>query len=497
MRRLATIASILIVLGVGFAAPAAAQDEGSQGAAVVVLSQAHTISPLGIYAIGALACTIAAPMINTAILGRPVTPSEFARSALGCAAGPIGWLLAPQLFPFPFAIGQLGAPSQTPKQPQGNGNSHPPRSGETHFVPNEVLIVFAPGTPPTYIQRLARRLHLTVLETQNFSMTGLTLTRFRIDGSRSVVSILRTLNFYGRVVLAQPNYLYLLQQSALVLSRAASLADAAANQYVVSKLHLLKAHEISTGADVSVAVVDSKIDTSHPDLAGSVAAEFDAVGGQAAPHAHGTGIAGAIAAHAKLIGVAPGVKILAARVFSGSGDKAQGTTFNILKGLDWAASENARIVNMSFAGPSDPLLRLTLAKAHARGMVLIASVGNAGPRARPLYPAAYPHVIGVTATDIDDKLLGTSNRGRQVTLAAPGVDVLVPAPDDTYQLTTGTSVAAANVSGVTALLLARDPQLTPDKVETILMRSAHHLAGPSRDIGAGEVDALSALESLK
>ena len=81
-----------------------------------------------------------------------------------------------------------------------------------------------------------------------------------------------------------------------------------------------------------------------------------------------------------------------------------------------------------------------------------------------------------------------------MTVSAPGVDVLVPAPDNSYQLTTGTSVAAANVSGVAALLLARDPKLTPDAVEKILIRSAHHLAGPSRDIGAGEVDALSALE---
>ena len=84
---------------------------------------------------------------------------------------------------------------------------------------------------------------------------------------------------------------------------------------------------------------------------------------------------------------------------------AQGTTFNILKGLDWAASRDARIVNMSFAGPTDPVLRDMMAKAHAHGIVLIAAVGNSGPRSPPLYPAAYREVIGVTATDADDKLL--------------------------------------------------------------------------------------------
>ncbi len=108
------------------------------------------------------------------------------------------------------------------------------------------------------------------------------------------------------------------------------------------------------------------------------------------------------------------------RTFSGSGEAAQSTTFNILKGLDWAASKNARIVNMSFAGPPDSLLQEMLAKANARGIILIAAVGNAGPNSPPLYPAADAHVIGVTATDADDKLMPQANRGPQVALAAPG-----------------------------------------------------------------------------
>ena len=94
-------------------------------------------------------------------------------------------------------------------------------------------------------------------------------------------------------------------------------------------------------------------------------------------------------------------------------------------------------------------------------MVLIAAVGNAGPRSPPLYPAAYAQVIGVTATDADDKLLSAANRGAQVAVAAPGVDIVEPAPDGNYQVTSGTSVAAAHASGVAALLLARDPKLSP------------------------------------
>ena len=241
---------------------------------------------------------------------------------------------------------------------------------------------------------------------------------------------LRGLLPFGRIAAAQPNFFYRFGQAQPpAAAGSASQSEPSAAQYVVPKLHLMEAHRITNGDDVLVAVIDSKIDTSHPDLAGVIADQYDALGTSSPAHMHGTGMAGAIAAHSKLIGVAPKVKLLAVRAFSGDKDSAQGTTFNILKGLDWAASKNARIVNMSFAGPADPMFRDMLAKAHARGIVLIAAVGNAGPRSPPLYPAADPDVIGVTATDADDKLLPQANRGPQVAVAAPGVQVLEPAPD--------------------------------------------------------------------
>jgi subtilisin family serine protease len=190
------------------------------------------------------------------------------------------------------------------------------------------------------------------------------------------------------------------------------------------------------------------------------------------------------------------VRLLAVRAFSGTSEGAQGTTFNILKGLDWAASRDARIVNMSFAGPTDPMLREMVARAHAHGMVLIAAVGNAGPRSPPLYPAAYAEVIGVTATDADDKLLPLANRGAYVAVAAPGVDILADAPEEKYQITTGTSVAAAEVSGIVALLLERNPKLTPADVRRILQASARRLGAGERDdnFGSGLIDPLKALQ---
>jgi subtilisin family serine protease len=267
---------------------------------------------------------------------------------------------------------------------------------------------------------------------------------------------------------------------------------------VLEKLHVGEAQQIATGKNVLVAVIDSEIDARHPDLDGTIVKDFDAIGGDAKPHAHGTSIAGAIAAHRKLLGIALGVEILAVRAFDDAPGAAKGTSFAIYKGLQWAADNGARVVNMSFAGPADPLLQRMLAAAYGRGLVLIAAAGNAGPQSEPLYPAADPDVIAVTATDSNDRLFKMANRGRYIAVAAPGVDILALAPADSYQITSGTSIAAAHVSGIAALLLERKPSLTAGDIRSILIASAKPLgpARPDSDFGAGLVNAYRAVTWL-
>jgi subtilisin family serine protease len=110
------------------------------------------------------------------------------------------------------------------------------------------------------------------------------------------------------------------------------------------------------GANIPIAVIDSEIDAAHPDLEGVVAQRFSAVGAPEKPDAHGTGMAGAIASHQRLLGTAPGARLLAVHAFSTAAATPESTTFNILKGIDWSVREGARIINMSFAGPKDPSL---------------------------------------------------------------------------------------------------------------------------------------------
>ena len=360
------------------------------------------------------------------------------------------------------------------------------------FVFNEVILDVPPSVSESQLNAIAARHAMTRMESQTFRLTGRRLFRWRIDGGGSVYDMILGISRESLVAGAQPNYLFALAQD--------QLPQMNADQYAPERLHLPEAHRLATGSRVLVAVIDSGIDASHEDLAGAVVQSFDAAAAKdspanGAPHAHGTGMAGAIAARRNVLGTAPRVGVLAVRAFDPRATSGEGTTFNIIKGLDWAAENGARVINMSFAGPADPRLGEALDRASKRGIVLIAAAGNAGPTSPPLYPAADRNVIAVTATDVEDRLYAGANRGNHIAVAAPGVDVLVPAPGGgNYQFTTGTSVAAAHVSGVAALLIERNPKLTPGDVRRILTRTAKSL-GPRDRSGAGLVNAFQAVSS--
>ena len=131
---------------------------------------------------------------------------------------------------------------------------------------------------------------------------------------------------------------------------------------------------------------------------------------------------------------------------------------------------------MSFAGPADPTLHRLLAAAAEKGLVLIAAAGNAGPNSPPLYPGADPNVIAVTATDSRRRDIRDGQSRQTISRwPRPGVDILALAPGEALQLTTGTSVATAHVSGLAALLLECKPSLKPAEIRTMIMTTANHL----------------------
>jgi hypothetical protein len=407
-----------------------------------------------------------------------------------------------------------------------------PAATENRLVADEILFELAPNAQA---ETVLRRHRATLIDSRRFELAGVTLIRARLDGGRSARTVLGQMRGDREVRSAQPNYVYTLQQTpqpptdepakavaeaaaggkveALLPESAVPPAATAAEpavsekpaspppvrqpQYVVEKLGLAELHQLVRGERIKVAVIDSAADLAHPELQGTVASSFDALGGEAAPHSHGTAMAAAIAAQATLQGVAPAARLLTARAFAGTAApaSASGTTFHILAALDWAVGEGARVLNLSFAGPKDAMMSRSLAAARAKGIVAVAAAGNGGPKAAALYPGADPNVIAVTATDADDKAFAGANQGRYVAIAAPGVDVIAAEPEGRYAFSSGTSIAAAHVSGVAALLLEKRPDLDLEGVRKLLTESAVDLGAKGRDpvYGAGRVDARAAL----
>ncbi|KFC71581.1 Serine protease [Bosea sp. LC85] len=425
----------------------------------------------------------------------------------------------------PVAPPPIRAARPAPRQP----NVIVPPATERRLVNEEILFELAPSAQADAV---LRRYRATQIASRRFELAGIIIIRARLEGGRSARSVLAQMAGDPRVASAQPNYLYALQQDEPKGAAQPASADVAPAppaskpdaveipiiipdlppipplvsiapkrelqpQYVVEKLHLDDLHKIARGAAIRVAVIDSGADTTHPELQGVLAGSFDALGGDVQPDAHGTAMAAAILAQAQLQGVAPGARLLAARAFSGSATAgpANGTTFHILAALDWAAGEGARVLNLSFAGPQDRLLSRSLAGAKAKGMVAVAAAGNGGAKAAPLYPGADPNVIAVTATDADDKPFSGANRGDYIAIAAPGVDVLAAEPQGRYAFSSGTSIAAAHVSGLVALLLEKRPELGLDDVRRLLSESAVDLGSRGKDpvFGAGRVDGSAAL----
>ncbi|QOZ10880.1 S8 family serine peptidase [Bradyrhizobium sp. CCBAU 51765] len=375
---------------------------------------------------------------------------------------------------------------------KGRGNNTPVAVNQRSFA-GEFVAEIDGSLSVTEADELARRHGLARVASENFPLIGATFGLFRITDGRPAETVRREFAADGSVRSVQPNFRYVLQDQ-----KSSVPVEGDPAQYALAKLRLPQAHALAHGANVTIAVIDSGIDAKHPELANSVADSFDALGSAEGPHVHGTGIAGAIVAHARLMGSAPEARIIAIRAFGGANGGSESSSYIILRSLNYAAEHGAQIINMSFAGPKDAIIERAIAATAARGLVLIAAAGNAGAKSPPLYPAANPNVIAVSATDQQDRLFIASNRGNYIAVAAPGVDIFLPAPAGKYQMTSGTSFSAAHVSGVAALLLERNHALKPEALRMTLAKTARDLGSPGRDdlFGDGQADAFAAVMAV-
>lgn len=250
-----------------------------------------------------------------------------------------------------------------------------------------------------------------------------------------------------------------------------------------------------------VAVLDTGVDAAHPDLRGVVdtARARSFAGGSALMdrRGHGTHVAGIIAAVSGNTLGGSGVsnaRILPIRVTDSSGTA---DTASLVRGIRYAIRSRVTVINISMGGRGySDLERQAIQDAVRAGIVVVASSGNGGQGDNaPQYPGAYPHVIAVSAVTGSGAPLRQSTSGSQVTLAAPGWRILSTAPGGTYRVKSGTSMAAAIVSGTAVRVRANRPGLSPSQVATILTSSAIPRRGgqPDGRTGAGVVSVRGAL----
>ncbi|WP_233578573.1 type VII secretion-associated serine protease mycosin [Micromonospora sp. BL4] len=275
-------------------------------------------------------------------------------------------------------------------------------------------------------------------------------------------------------------------------------------QWQLDELRAETAWRSSTGRGVTVAVIDSGVDASHPDLVGQVLSGTDLVGPDAAgpdPVGHGTTVAGLIAGRKDdkrgVVGLAPDARILPVRVLDD--ENRYDDALIVAQGVRWAVDHGASVINLSLGGSGDsPALAAALDYAFARDVVVIACTGNlaTSTNSKVWYPAREPGVIAVAGLErSSDNLWSGSITGRATVLTAPATGLVGARPPGGYWRVQGTSFAAPLVTATAALVRSRYPRMPAGEVVNRLLATARDLGPTGRDdrFGYGMVDPVAAL----
>lgn len=322
-------------------------------------------------------------------------------------------------------------------------------------------------------RRLAKEFDLETVDEWPIHPLKVHCIVYAIDASRDIDKLLERLQQQPKVESAQRmNSFEVLDDPA---HRPAT--DYAGLQHSMTSLHVTAAHRWSRGSGSQVAIIDTGADVHHPDLRKQIVAHMDFTGRRGEDFendAHGTAIAGIIAASPEngIVSVAPSAQLSVLRAcwYVERGARAVCDTFTLAKALSFAVNSTANVINLSLGGPADPLLARLVARAMADGKIVVTA---APPSTAPdLFPAGIDGVI--VADAIERQSLGQADDR----IFAPGDEILVAIPGGGFDYASGSSLSAAHVSGVIALLVSRDPELSPTTAGQLL-RSAVDPAGGS------------------
>ena len=366
------------------------------------------------------------------------------------------------------------------------------------IVPGEVIVKWRDAAAGPEV---AEERGLTVVA--ELGTAGAPLPELVSTEGRPVEAVIAELSADPAVEYAEPNY---------VVQLAAPIAvndPQTSGQYSLDKMRVRDAWSLEQGGTGVVAVLDTGVMASHPDLVGRVLPGYDFVNGDTNAgddNGHGTWVSGIIAAKPNdgygIAGISWSDKILPVKIMNGAG---QGDTADLTSGIVWAADHGATVINMSVGGfPHSQYVQDAVNYAWNKGVVLVGAAGN-NRRAESFYPASFANVVSVTATQVNDEFSHWSSYGPAVDVSAPGSSVLTTncttctyADHDSWGSHTyisGTSFATPNVAGVVALIRARYPTYTPSQVVARLIATVDDLgyAGWDNHYGRGRVNAYRAV----
>jgi thermitase len=368
---------------------------------------------------------------------------------------------------------------------------------EGEYVQGEVLVRFHDGVTESRRNEIIKR-----MGAKSSRLLQRNIFKLRLPGTERVEQAISSLESNPDVLIAQPNYIY----RALAIPNDTDFAD----QWNMTKIGMPAAWDITRGdAAVVIAVIDSGVTLAHPDLQSKLTAPstwHDFVDGDNLPddeNGHGTHVAGIAAAATNnslgVAGVAWQCRIMPLRILD---EKGEGSTVSIISAVDLAVDQGADVINLSLGTKSsDSLLQAAVDRAYNAGVVVVAAAGNKliskGETDEPFYPAAYPQVIAVAASDSANIVPVFSIRGDYVDVAAPGVSIKSTFLSG-YNIMSGTSMAAPHVSGLAALMMSINPALTPAQIATALKTTATDIDAPGVDIasGYGLINASASLQAV-
>lgn len=377
----------------------------------------------------------------------------------------------------------------------------PALAEDPYIVPGRLLVQFDNGAQPQSLPLSGGRSALTRRASSASGPNSPAVYSVPAGRENELASELRRTS---GVKIAEPDY--------RVFSQVTPNDPQYSSQWALPKINAPAAWDVTTGsASVIIAALDTGVDRTHPEFAGRLLTGYDFVNNDADPtddNGHGTHVAGIAAGAGNngvgIAGVAWGATILPVKVLDSQGG---GSTADVIKGIDFAIDQKARIINLSLGSPfPSASLQSAITRAMDAGILIVAAAGNCGAGGdgcpsvnSPLYPAAFSGVLAVGATTQSDAKASFSTAGSYVAVTAPGSAILSTYKDGGYRTISGTSMASPFVAGEAALLLSRDPSLSASDLKAAISAAVVDLGATGRDdlFGTGRIDLQKALAAVQ